>query len=442
MEITIIGWITVPLILGMFFMSYEHCLLTFIVFSSFTTVTAINIGNNSINVYYFMLCVCLLRTLIKLTNKNGIIELKRFNLISFFVIYATLSLMVTPFVQNKGVIIHTIEGVWDYVKVGLNQYTQLIYLIAAYACYVMLYMAIIKEWISYSKIEKALDYSYLIVLILGLLQLVIPIELVNITYRYHSNASYTIAGARISSTFLEPSMLSLFVLPLFIRHVNIFLKDFNLFSLLCICMNIAIVVQNSSSSFYVGLIIALIVTLFIFFCNLKSRFKINRKRFFIILLLIAILLIIMFFMNAYIYNNIILMLNKLFQRGNQDTKNSSGAVRMEQIQVNMKAFLKFPITGVGWGECRSTDLFTTLLVNVGLLGTGPLFFYIVKLTISLWKIRDREVGYLIIAILSMFGMMLVSVPELYYFLFWIYLAMAESKLKIYRRNANNEIRVG
>jgi hypothetical protein len=67
------------------------------------------------------------------------------------------------------------------------------------------------------------------------------------------------------------------------------------------------------------------------------------------------------------------------------------------------------LVGIGFGYIRSTDLFTTLLVNIGAIG---LFLWII-FTLKNFKIRLRKENdfYTNAILLLMFITSMISVPE-------------------------------
>ena len=65
----------------------------------------------------------------------------------------------------------------------------------------------------------ALNAGLVLVLLGALFQLLLPVDIVSELYRNHVHTMYTFNKSRISSTFLEPSMLSLYLVPMMGIHL-------------------------------------------------------------------------------------------------------------------------------------------------------------------------------------------------------------------------------
>ena len=82
------------------------------------------------------------------------------------------------------------------------------------------------------------------------------------------------------------------------------------------------------------------------------------------------------------------------------------------------------LVGIGFGYIRSTDLFTTLLVNIGAIG---LFLWII-FTLKNFKIRLRKENdfYTNAILLLMFITSMISVPEFSFLSMWMFLGIIGS----------------
>lgn len=113
----------------------------------------------------------------------------------------------------------------------------------------------------------------------------------------------------------------------------------------------------------------------------------------------------------------------------------SGLARFRSFQAGMDAFLGAPLMtqlfGFGFGYARSTDMLSTLLINLGVVGfllTAVIFF------LPFFALGNgyREEG-LKGALLVVFVTMMVSVPEFSYLSTWLFLGMAYRQLDLERK---------
>jgi len=80
------------------------------------------------------------------------------------------------------------------------------------------------------------------------------------------------------------------------------------------------------------------------------------------------------------------------------------------------------LVGLGWGYVRSTDFFSTLLVNNGVLGL--LAFCIFYFRHAFVQVKDAVFKrYYLIALIAVFFILIGSVPEFAYLSLWIFLSL-------------------
>lgn len=104
----------------------------------------------------------------------------------------------------------------------------------------------------------------------------------------------------------------------------------------------------------------------------------------------------------------------------------SGAARFQSFQGGMDAFLGAPpltqLFGYGFGYARSTDMLSTIFINVGVVGflfTVALFFYPALGLRGAYREEGLSAGLVVV-----FATMMVSVPEFSYLSTWLFLGMA------------------
>jgi hypothetical protein len=113
----------------------------------------------------------------------------------------------------------------------------------------------------------------------------------------------------------------------------------------------------------------------------------------------------------------------------------SGAQRFENFWTSYQFFLSAPLPsqlfGIGFGYIRSTDFFTTILVNNGIIGftlfSGVFLYPVFRLDHTY-----RNVG-LKAALLVVYATMMIAVSEFAYLSIWLFLGLAYNALIRQRR---------
>lgn len=224
---------------------------------------------------------------------------------------------------------------------------------------------------------------------------------------------------RLKSLTGEPSMYAFTILPfwIFAIHEN---KSFTQIILL-----ITLVLSTSTTAI-IGIMTYVITQIFYLKTYYFNRKKILSFCFVFSIIFILITTNIDFCINAF---------NQLFV--NKVTANdTSGIVRRGSFEANISFFCSASIInqlfGIGFGYIRSMDLFSTLLVNNGIIGVAiftSLFFYpIIKL-----KNTDKNIG-LKSAIIVIYVTMMISVPEYSYLIIWLFLGIAYNQINFQKSN--------
>jgi hypothetical protein len=108
----------------------------------------------------------------------------------------------------------------------------------------------------------------------------------------------------------------------------------------------------------------------------------------------------------------------------------SGIDRFNSFTSSINFFKELPVWnqffGVGFGYIRSTDLFSTLLVNTGYIGVIVFSFVILFPIFKLGR-SYREIG-IKCALFVIFVTSMVSVPEFAYLSIWLFLGMAYNQI--------------
>lgn len=231
---------------------------------------------------------------------------------------------------------------------------------------------------------------------------------------------------RLKSLTGEPSMYAFTILPfwIFAIHEN---KSFTQIVLL-----ITLVLSTSTTAI-IGIMTYIITQMF----YLKTYYF-NRKK----LLSFCFLFSIIFILIASNIDFCINTFNQLFVN-KLTASDTSGTVRYGSFEANISFFCSSSIInqlfGIGFGYIRSMDMFSTLLVNngiVGLLIFTFLFFYpVIKL-----KNTDKNIG-LKSAIIVIYVTMMISVPEYSYLIIWLFLGIAYNQLSYQKKLRITESKV-
>lgn len=449
MYFTFIGIVVLIITLYLVFFTRTRTLFYFtFIISAFTATSMINIpkSKNSILCYYIVGSFLILKVIYEvIIGRYTFKKIKFSNGLLYFLIYATISLIL-PIIYSSGTLVFTPDSPYDYVSFSLQNITQYLYLLFAFLIYLSSYMIFTNE--VKVDMKKIINITTSIVLLLGFIQFFISHEYFDFLFRtnYSHLVQYLETGlTRISSVTNEPSMLAMFLTPIFVYYFvnivegfkskNVLKTEIILFVLILITS-----ILNRSSSFYLAIVVIFIIFIFDFWKDIfnsknwelinnvfQKKIKVFVKNNKFKTLVISGVFLILFFIAFRIigYRFLILILKLL---GLDD----SGSTRVELFSYHMSIFLKNLFTGVGFGTLRSNDLLSMWAAQVGLLGMIPLIYYFVSRFRYIFKNRNvennRVIFYLIVTTVVI---LMTSVPEPYYIYTWIYIALGE---KIYMEN--------
>ena len=220
---------------------------------------------------------------------------------------------------------------------------------------------------------------------------------------------------RLKSLVGEPSMYAYSMLAYWIYALHAGRKKLAMFYL-------ATLLLSTSTTMFVGVMMYGIYWL----CKYG---KVKN----IVVLGIAILAVTIFFYDI-IYDFVDkMLLAKMYM------ENTSGEERGSNVIDSLTVFADSPLPielfGWGWGTIRSTDFFSTLLINTGLVGL-VLWTMAVLYPCVIKGGSYRYEGIKIILIIEYFVMM-VSVPEFSYMFYWMFLGIAYNDARKYK--ANNKV---
>lgn len=229
-----------------------------------------------------------------------------------------------------------------------------------------------------------------------------------VLYQYQGISIAGLNLQRFQSLTGEPSMFAFTILPYFIfaihRKANIIIISF---------MGLALLLSTSSTA-YLGL------SMYILYVLINSK---KGKTFFKVLIALIIVSLILYGIFSEYINDV--LNNMIFNK----IDSTSGEIRSYDFNNHINYIMNLDIMhnlfGIGFGYIRSGDLFTTLLVNTGILGILSFaYFYLKDFCL---KVRNFiDLGNNSILLVS-FIMSMTAVSEFSYLSFWLFVAIIRNR---------------
>lgn len=268
-----------------------------------------------------------------------------------------------------------------------------------------------------NKINKLLNIytvSFVFVFIWGMYQLVvIYLNLPYITF-LHNNITYKATldavrwSRRMTSIFPEPSFFStflLFCMPIF--YLN-FIKEIVLldgrFRRLLFIAALFCGLMTKSLVFFSGFAIQVFL-----FTSYKISISKNKSKY------IAVFGIIIVLFGFVVGSRLVDMLSG---------DDFSAMIRFMEFFKGIEVFKTSPIIGHGFGAIRTTDLTSTTLANLGILGFIFILFYIIFLFVNIIRQSNLIVRAVYVANFSIIVSMLLGNPEIEFIYLWVQFAIS------------------
>lgn len=218
---------------------------------------------------------------------------------------------------------------------------------------------------------------------------------------------------RLKSLTGEPSMYAFTILPYWIYAVHT-RKNFTHVFLL-----ITLILTTSTTAVF-GILVYLLIML--------GRLEWKNQKYIIgLIVFVAIASILNGSIFEEFFNRVVVEKITLVNNSGNDRFNSF----LSSIEFFLNSNFLTQLFGVGFGYIRSTDFFSTLLVNNGIIGiivwTLVFFYPILKLGNSY-----REIG-LKSAIMVIYITMMIAVSEFSYLSTWLFLGIAYNEILVKRR---------
>lgn len=422
MTITLIGSILLPIILiVLIFCDIKYLFYLLFLFSAFVSTALLKFSGSekSLQIYHLVAVIFIIRIFVELKRRNLSIHNLHSKMLLIFVCICFFSLFY-PLIFSGDTIVKTPSSD-EYLPVSFSSQniTQFLYLLLGYLTYLSVLGFFKIKGLKTDSVLNIIRITLLVILILGIIQYIMPVELYNNLFRndFHRNDQITAWGVRISSVTMEASILALFVTPLFIGVIINFFNKFNLLDLILILLSIGINLENGSSSFFIGIFIFVVFEIFI------SVFIKNRKISRIKIVVSALTLLFILVVTIMFRDNILYILGSITSKLNG--QGESGSMRKYDFQYHINVFKNYLITGIGFGNVRSKDLISTILADVGLLGGIPLIIYIIARLYLLKRIGNKFSEILYSIMFLTISVLFISVPEFFYLYIWIYFGIID-----------------
>ena len=215
---------------------------------------------------------------------------------------------------------------------------------------------------------------------------------------------------RVKSLTGEPSMFALTIIPFF--YYAFYTKRYKLSML----FGLAAVLTFSSTA-YLGLAIFFVAKIIKFYKNIILLYCAS--------LLCMILGLIVGFEKIWkiIYDAVF---KKILTDSQSTVIRSFNFGRHMDFYSNLPFFNK--LFGVGFGTVRSTDLFSTLLINVGIVGL-IIFTFLFLYPVFKLKTLNNEIRAIKLSLIFVYIAMMIAVPEFSYLSSWLFLGVSYYYIK-------------
>lgn len=387
------------------FLKPENCIKVLIVVAPLTSIAAVNIGSSDcILLYHIIWVIAVIKTIqVRIGCKEKVNEIQLPFLIFCF---ATIPLVLL----NTDVMVINTNTKYDYARPSFQQITQYGYLLIAISTSWMIAFFLKAEKLSKTSVFNCLDIGLTFVLVVAILQMLLPADLVTELFRNAKHVGYTGQGNRISSTFNEPSFLSLYLIPMVGIHAVRLVDRFTVRSVSFIGISLAICLQNRSSSAVVALCVVLACVVIIMLYRLKRS---HVSHGFLILAFLVVPLGLILLDSPYVSNIIDIALNKMSGEG------VSGNIRMDHAALTFGVFLDHWLVGIGWGTFRSDSTLLNWMAETGIIGIVLFAVPFVIMLVRLLKRRSNEASQVFVYLMAASSILVISCPEVYYLTFWI-----------------------
>ena len=408
MEITIFSVIVLILSLVFILQRRVECFLyAAIFFSGYSGTSVLNVFGFSLQPSFFFVIIYAVWRLI--ASKR--IEYRLSGLLPVFFVYCIISVAFPLFIHDTDLMIIGQDGVAVPIRLSISNFTQLLYLLVDFV--------FLNALLRFRESEQ-IKNNFIKYFIYGLLSVELICAYQTLAFRFdlpfdslfRQSVHGNIQGDRLYGPCIEASMLCYYLIP---AIAIVFRYRKNWFGTALILGAILIGLATQSSTFLVGMVLltlCCIPRVIRFFMVEHSVATWGKAIIGASIVLLAVLLL-----SEQIGESIAVFIVKL-QRLNE-----SGHDRLEAFEHMSAVGIRYPF-GIGSG--RSTDLLSTWLCNIGIVGTALFLFAISQIVVN--GIRQKDIERLLPLILVLVSMF-TSVPEPYNLFVWYFIFYAMTGTK-------------
>ena len=407
MRIGIFGVVVIALSIIMF-QRREWLLLSAIFFSPFYECGVAIVGSLTIQPgHYFLLLytIALMFSGRLLLNKPDL-------LLTGFVFISFVSIIKSLMIKNNDMVYGVGNGMrLKHATITGQNFTQYLYLIAAFLMYVLVVSYICADQENLKKVFKTFMYSGIAILLIGFYQQIanfahLPFEQI---FRFSTHEMWQDLG-RTQSVFGEASFFAQYcvcLLPFILNTANKVLRNGSL------VLMVVLGILARSTTFLIGFSVVYILYL------ISSKKKTKE----IVLTLFILLSFIVVLPQSEIYNRLNSLIAISIDKFSQQAE--SGRVRFSALSHMLGVFTRHPILGVGYGSGLSQDVYSTILATTGLCGFILIITYLCRLVLGLLRVHWIDEAK--VAILSLIGFMVtaLAVPNIGYLNYWVIFAICK-----------------
>lgn len=384
-----------------------YCILLFCGFSGASIITFNAIGASVQPAYYLALLWIFHRCFGKGDSKLKISVFRENKWLCIFMAMATLSIIM-PLLLPDDISVINVDGEITSLSFSSSNITQLLYLWFCFVFYIFYvdHLGTIKSIEGYERNIVFFILGVSLVCIVTIYQIIafrydLPFDVL-----FRQSVHGNVQGSRIYGPCIEASILCYYLvsaLPICIRWK----KRKGAFAVTIAAIIIGI--YSFSSTFLVGMTIWVVLEAAYRYLEHKPIFKKRNVLAFLIGSVVVCILGVIY--NRYLTFAFQKILNTL------GAKNQSGMERSRSFILLLNVFFCSPVFGVGFGSCRGTDLLSTWLSALGVIGIAPFLIFMIVMMDR--KVDDKSIKN---ANIILWIVMLISVPEPYNLFVWILLA--------------------
>lgn len=425
MSIGIFGFFILLITIPLIFMPVNNLLLAAVLFSPFYECAVISFNSFYLQPGHYFLFLYIFASV--LSKKNGpLSKMKKPNtFLLMFVIVAFISILIALFFNINVSVFGIGNGLKLKSSIVSNQnFTQFVYLFLGFVMYWLFYNYCVKNERQWDMAVRVMTISGITIIAIGFYQLLadtykLPFDIVFRSTHHKMWQSLS----RVQSTMGEASYLGQYLtwfLTLLLTEYS-----FNNIIIKYLLMGCVVVlgVLTRSSTVLLGLI-----SVFMLYGLLQKN---NLKN--VVKYVSATVILCMVFIYFYQNNNYlqILVVNTINKATLETT---SGIQRNYIFKYMFDVGMRYPITGIGYGGGRSTDLYTNIFAMTGLLGVLSFFGFICSSMLKLITKKNRKGVLVCLLILGEILVTGVSVPEINYLVLWTLFGLIDARVHLSRLN--------